>query len=60
MEPDRRENVEADVNEAAEEFDAAETAVTERRDLTQDVKKKLKYKEAVRKFLEKRMPPDEE
>ncbi len=60
MEPERREDVDTDVNEAADEFDESPTGVTKSRDLPKDVKKRLKYEEGVRKFLEKRMPPKEE
>jgi len=56
--PERKEDDGKNANEAADEFDESSTAVTERRDLSTDVKKRLQNKEELRKFLEKRMPPD--
>ena len=57
MEPDRQEDVDTDANDAADEFDESPTGVTQRRELTKDAKKRLKYKGDAREFLEKRLPP---
>jgi hypothetical protein len=44
---------------AADEFDESSTAVTERRQLPQDVQRRLKVEQDVRELLDKRAAGDE-